>query len=160
MMAILIILGLLLGITGLIGCVLAPIPGPFFSFAALCLVYLSKSQDFLSTPFMFVMGALMLLVTLLDYILPVAAARRYGASRGGLWGSVIGMMLGMFLFPPLGVFIGALLGAVIGELISGKMIRHAMGSGWGIFVGNMLSTGLKLAYSTFILFLCIKALFI
>ncbi|MDD2388153.1 MAG: DUF456 domain-containing protein [Desulfobacterales bacterium] len=159
-MYVFIIFALLLSVIGLLGCIFPVIPGPLLSFSALCMVYVSNSQELLSIPFISVMGGLMLLVSLLDFVIPVAAAKRYGASRPGLWGSVIGMLLGMFMFPPLGVFIGALAGAVAGELINGKMIKQALGAGWGIFIGNMVSIGLKLAYCTLVLFLCIRALFV
>jgi len=154
-----ILLGLVLGITGVIGCIVPVIPGPFFSFSALLVVSFAESRETYQITFLVIMGALMLLVTILDFVIPAAAARRYGASRPGIWGSLIGMVLGMVLFPPLGVFIGALAGAVTGELLNGGIGRQALGAGWGIFIGNMASIAVKLAYCTFILFLCLKALF-
>lgn len=53
-------------------------------------------------------------------VLPLLTARRWGAGKVGICGSVIGMLAGMFLLPPFGAIIGTFLGAVVGELRFGK----------------------------------------
>ena len=63
---------------------------------------------------------LTIVITILDYVLPVWGAKRYKASNHGIWGSIIGMFIGMIFFPPWGMILGLLFGAVIGELIDGK----------------------------------------
>ena len=100
----------------------------------------------------------LLLSLLLDYLVSLAGARKYGASRAGLWGSVIGMLIGMIFFPPLGIFLGALVGAVVTEVLVGKKTGEAMRVGWGIFVGNMVGIVVKFAYCLMVLFFFIKEL--
>jgi uncharacterized protein YqgC (DUF456 family) len=57
-----------------------------------------------------------------------------------------------------GMILGAILGALAGELIAVKRGKEALRAGWGVLVGNVLVTGLKLAYSGIVLFLSIRAI--
>lgn len=142
-----VILGLLVALAGIVGCFFPVIPGPPLSFLALLILCMAKGWDTFSVTFLVVMTLLMILVTVLDYIVPMVGANKMGASKLGMWGSVIGMLLGLVFFPPWGVFIGAFAGALVGELAMNKEFRDALRAGWGIFLGNMVALGFKLAYT-------------
>jgi len=148
--------GLILALAGIIGCILPIIPGPIFSFLALILLSWAKNWHVFSLTFLIVMGAITALLTILDYIAPALGAKKYGASKPGLWGSAIGMIIGIFFIPPWGIIVGAFAGALIGELLSGKSGKKALRAGWGILIGNVLAIGLKLAFTTIALFYYIK----
>ncbi len=158
-MIVLIIIGLLVSLTGLVGCILPVVPGPPLSFLALILISIAKHWQAFSPQFLYLMAALTILVTVLDYIVPAAGAKKYGASKLGIWGSIIGMFVGLLFFPPWGMLFGAFLGALFGELFVGKEGKKALRAGWGVFVGNMIGVGLKLAVSFVMLFYYIKAMF-
>lgn len=102
------------------------------------------------------MAVLTIAVFVLDYIIPAGGARKYGASKSGVWGSIIGMPLGFLFLPPWGILIGGIVGALAGELIAGKERVMALRAAWGVFVGYMASTGLKLVFSGILLFFYIK----
>jgi len=155
-MIVLIILGLVFALIGLIGCILPVIPGPPLSFFALIILSYAKNWEPFSTTFLIIMAGLTILVTVLDYVVPAIGAKRYGASKLGVWGSIIGMLIGIFVFPPWGMLIGAIAGALAGELAGGKKGGKALRAGWGVFVGNIMSIGIKLAFSGAILFFYIK----
>jgi len=155
-MIVLIILGLLFAFIGLIGCVLPIIPGPPLSFFALIILSYAKNWEPFSATFLIIMAGLTVLATVVDYVVPAIGARRYGASTLGVWGSIIGMLIGFFVFPPWGMLIGAIIGALAGELAGGKKGKKALRAGWGVFVGNIMGIGLKLAFSGAILFFYIK----
>lgn len=155
----LIILGLLLSIIGLAGCILPVIPGPPLSLAALLILSIAKDWQVFSPTFLWVMAFITILVTILDYVVPAVGAKKYGASRLGVWGSIIGMFVGLLFFPPWGMLFGAFFGAVLGEFIVGKEGGEALKAGWGVFVGNMLGVGLKMAASAVMLFYYIKEMF-
>jgi uncharacterized protein YqgC (DUF456 family) len=156
-MIILIILGLLLALVGLLGCILPLIPGPLLSFLALIMLSCAKTWQPFSLTFLIIMAGVMIGLSILDYVVPAAGAKRYGASKMGVWGSIIGMLGGLFLFPPWGMFVGAIAGALVGELVAGREGKEVVRAGWGVLVGNMVVTGLKLAFSGSMLFLYLRA---
>jgi len=123
-MIVLIIVGFVCIIIGLIGCVVPGIAGPPFSFLALILLSIAKRWEPFSANFLIGMAALTVAVTALDYIVPAAGAKKFGASRYGFWGAVIGMLLGLIYAPPLGMIIGAFVGAILGETIVATSSCH------------------------------------
>ena len=155
----LIILGLILALAGFIGCILPILPGPPFGFIALLILSLAKDWEPFSVTFLLIMGGLTVLVTVLDYLIPAAGAKKYGASKWGVWGSLIGLVVGFFVFPPLGMFAGGFAGAVAGELLAGREGGKALRAGWGVFVGNLVGMGLKLALNGVMLFFYMKEMF-
>jgi uncharacterized protein YqgC (DUF456 family) len=158
-MIFLVVSGLIVAIIGFLGCFVPILPGPPLSFIALIILSLAKAWKPFSLTFILVMGGLTVLVTLLDYVVPAMGARRYGASKLGMWGSLLGLVIGLFAFPPFGMFIGGMAGAVAGELLAGRKGEDALRAGWGVFVGNMLTIGFKLSLSAAILFFYVKAMF-
>ncbi len=155
----LIILGVICLFIGIIGCVIPGIAGPPFSFLALILLSIAKGWDPFSAQFIIVMAIVTIVVTALDYIVPAAGAKKFGASKAGFWGAVIGLFGGLIVFPPFGMIIGAFLGAIIGELTIGKEGSQALKAGWGVFMGVMFGMLLKLIASGIMTFYFIKALF-
>ena len=155
----LIILGVLLALAGFIGCILPIIPGPPLSYLALIALSLARDWEPFSAVFLIVMAVLMIIVTILDYVFPIIGASRSGASKSSVSLSIVGMVLGIFLFPPWGMAIGAFLGGIIGELVQGRRGKDAFKVGLGIFVGNMLGIGIKLAFSLAVIFFYVKGLF-
>jgi uncharacterized protein YqgC (DUF456 family) len=104
------------------------------------------------------MGVLAALTMVLDYILPLAGARKFGSSKRGFWGAFFGMMIGLIFFPPFGLFIGAFIGAVAAELTAGKNQSEAFRAGWGVFMGTMAALAAKFFVSGLMTFYYIKAL--
>lgn len=154
-----IVLGFLVSLVGLAGCVLPVLPGPLLSFGALILLSLVKHWEPFGWLLLAVFGGLTALVTLLDCLAPLVGARKYGASKAGLWGSAIGLIGGLIVFPPWGMLFGAFLGALTGEVLARHSRGKAFRAAWGAFVGTMVGVGLKLALSGMMLFLYVKEMF-
>ncbi|MGD9346865.1 MAG: DUF456 domain-containing protein, partial [Candidatus Aminicenantes bacterium] len=95
---VLIVLGVICLIIGIIGCVIPGIAGPPFSFFALILLSIAKGWEPFSAQFLVAMALITVIVTALDYIVPAAGAKKFGASRAGFWGAVIGLFGGLILF--------------------------------------------------------------
>ena len=146
----LIILSIILALAGLAGCILPAIPGPPLSFIAMLLVQWALHP--FSTVTLFVFGAITVAVTALDYLIPVMGAKIFGATKYGVWGSIIGMLAGTFL-TPVGMIAGLLLGAILGDMYGGKNIFDAMRSGMGTFLGTIAGMVLKLVVSGIITFM-------
>jgi uncharacterized protein len=155
----LITLGFILAVAGFLGCLIPVLPGPPLTFAALILLSFAKRWEPLSLTFLLIMGGLVVLAALLDYVIPALGARRYGASRLGVWGSAIGLIVGLLVFPPFGMFLGGMAGAVLGELLSGRKSGEAFRAGWGVFLGSMVSIGFRMSLSAVMLFFYVKEMF-
>ena len=159
MTIVLIIVGLILALAALAGCVFPVIPGPALSYVALLIVAWAKDWTPFSTTFLIIMFVLVVVVSVLDYVVGILGAKKFGASKYGVIGSIVGTLAGIFFFPPFGMLAGAIVGALAGELLAGKKGSAALKAGWGVIVGNLIGAGLKLAYCAVGLLFCIKALF-
>ncbi|HPK86865.1 MAG TPA: DUF456 domain-containing protein, partial [Atribacterota bacterium] len=84
----LILIGILLNIVGIIGIVIPAMPGIVLNYIALILLYISKGKNVVSLETIIIFGLLTLMVAMLDYILPLLGAKKFGASRMGIAGAV------------------------------------------------------------------------
>lgn len=138
----LIILGVILMVAGLAGCILPFLPGPPLCYVALLLQQLKDEAPFTSE-FLWIWAGIMIFVTLLEYVIPIYGTKRYGGTKYGVWGCTIGLIFG-FWMGPLGIIIGPFLGAFIGELIANNNSERAMRAALGAFAGFLAGTLLKL----------------
>jgi uncharacterized protein YqgC (DUF456 family) len=141
------IIGAILILLGLLGSVLPVLPGPPLSFIGLFLFALVRNFSPPLTPtLIIIMLIISIVVTIADYFIPLIGAKKYGTSKWGIYGSVAGMIIGAF-FSPFGVLLGAFIGAVLVEWIVSRKEKQALRAGWGIFIGSLLGTILKLGVS-------------
>jgi len=143
---VMVVMGGVLVFLGILGCFIPVLPGPPLGFGGLLLLHFSSLAQF-SVTFLVIMGTIAILASILDYVVPILGAKRFGGSRLGVVGAVVGLLLGIIFFPPLGMIIGPFLGAIIGELINGDDLNKAFKSGFGSFLGFVFGTGIKLAVS-------------
>lgn len=155
---VLVILGILLILVGIAGCILPIIPGPPVGYGGLLLLEITKYADF-STRLLIILAVVAVVVTLLDYVVPIWGTKRYGGTKAGIWGATIGMVVGLFFFPPFGIIIGPLVGAIIAEMAKGADRNQSIRAGLGSLVGFLLGTGLKLIASFLFAFYFFRALF-
>jgi len=154
------IIGSVFILLGFAGSVLPVLPGPTLSFVGLLLLAIvQRFSPPLTLTLILVMALITVIVTGLDYAIPSLGARRYGASRWGIWGSVAGMLIGIFFFPPFGMLIGAFIGAIAGEMLGGKRGRAVLRAGQGILMGILFGAVLKLAVCGVMTYYFIRALF-
>ncbi len=139
-------LGILLLLLGILGAILPVLPGPPLNYAALLLLHFTERYQF-SLRFLLVWAVVTIVVSLLDYVIPVWGTKKFGGSKRGIWGSVIGLVAGIIFFPPWGILIGPIVGAVVGEFTAGKGHQAALRSGLGSFIGFVAGTLLKLIVS-------------
>ena len=85
-------LALVCGALGLLGAVLPALPGPPLSFLGLLALLLCDTAE-LSTTFLVVSGIIMLVITVVDYFLPVWFTQLSGGSKESVRGSLVGMVL-------------------------------------------------------------------
>jgi uncharacterized protein YqgC (DUF456 family) len=155
------VLGAALVLVGFMGSILPIIPGPPISWAGLLLLKWTDFVDDHGAAYenaLWILLFFVILVTILDYVVPIMGTKKYGGSKRGVWGATIGVVVGLF-FGPLGIIIGPFLGAYIGEISTGKKDKDALRAAWGSFLGFLLGVGLKLMVCGTILFFFIRYLF-
>jgi uncharacterized protein len=136
------VIAILCMIGGLIGCLLPFLPGPPLSFVALLIMQLRSDPPF-TAKFLWIWAGITVVVSILDYVIPLYGTRRFGGTSYGIWGCTIGLIVGLF-FPPLGLIIGPFAGAFVGELVGNSNTDQALKAAWGSFVGFLFGTLLKL----------------
>lgn len=152
----LLILGIIAMILGIIGCLVPVLPGPPLSFVGLLLLHFSKFGQ-LTTTTLIIFGSIAVVVSILDYIVPVWGTKKFGGSKYGTRGATIGLIIGLFL-GPVGIFLGPLIGAFVGEMLFKDDINYAMKAGFGSLLGFLTGIGLKLATSLVMTFYFVKTL--
>ena len=141
MLTVWIVLGAVLLLLGLVGCVIPVIPGPVLAYCGvLALVPTEKCPSMVE---LVALGALVVVVSVADYVVPAIGARKFDCSRWGAAGCFVGTLVGIF-FLPFGIVVGPFLGAFSGELIAGKSIRAAVRGGFGALLGFLSGVFLKL----------------
>jgi len=155
------VLGAALVLVGFAGSILPIIPGPPISWVGLLLLKWTDFPNDHGTAYentLWILLFFVVLVTILDYVVPIMGTKKYGGSKRGVWGATIGVVVGLF-FGPLGIIIGPFLGAYIGEITTGKKEKEALRAAWGSFMGFLLGVGLKLMVCGTILFFYVRYLF-
>lgn len=141
---------LLLVILGFVGMVVPALPGPLLVLGGLTLAAWADDFGRVGWVTLLILSGLALLAMVLDMIAGALGAKRYGASRAAITGSLIGAVVGIF-FGPLGLLLGPFAGAVAGELLSGRGASQAGLSGWGATLGMLLGTVAKIALGAMML---------
>jgi uncharacterized protein YqgC (DUF456 family) len=110
--------------------------------------------DFAAYTFTFVITLflIVLLVEFLEYLLIVLTAKKYGASKWGITGSIVGgiggAISGAFVTPVLGAIIGSIVGVFLGatllEFFKSYNLRVAVFSGIGAFLGKIGGLSIKM----------------
>ena len=138
----LIILAGIFIVISIIGSIVPGVPGPPIGMIGVILLHITDKVD-ISLTTLIVCAVLTILVSILDYYLPIYSTKKFGGSKYAVRGSIIGMVVG-FLFTPIGVILGTFLGAVIGELLNGSDMVNSLKIGSVTFLGTILGLGIKL----------------
>ncbi len=81
-----------------------------------------------------ILGALMALSLVMDYLASMAGAKRLGATWRGVLGAIVGGLVGIFFSLP-GILLGPFLGALLFEMIGGREWKEAARAGLGAVMG-------------------------
>ncbi len=129
---------------GLIGTVLPIVPGTTIIFAtALIHRLVVGAEKSLGWPGIAVLALLLLASYALESAAGFVGARRFGATKWGIFGAMVGAIVGIFL-GFIGLLIAPVVGAIAGELIGGKRMVAAGRAGWGTLLGNLAGMIAKL----------------
>ena len=113
-------MAVLAGIIGIAGSILPGLPGTPFSWTGMLMLYIwgngtDAAGDPMSLRTLIVWGVVVLVVSVIDYIVPMYLTRATGGSKYAERGAMIGLIAGIIL-TPVGMIAGSFLGAFIAEL--------------------------------------------
>lgn len=142
-------LAALLVLIGFAGIILPLLPGIPLLFAGLLLAAWVDGFAHVGAPALIALGVLTALSILVDIWATAHGAKRVGASRLAIAGTLIGTLLGLFFALP-GLLFGPFIGAIAGELLHQRNLHpdtlsHATRIGIGTWIGLLLGTAFKLA---------------
>ena len=137
------ILSWLILAVAMVGCLLPIIPGPPIAYGAVLLMDWAGGWTYGPKAHALILLAIVA-VTILDFVVPTAGAKRYGASKTGIRMSIVGMLIGLIWFPPFGLLLGAGIGAFTGEIMNGTREKEALMAAWGVLIGTIAGIVLKL----------------
>lgn len=153
----------------LIGLVLIPIglPGSWLILAAAFLFGLSTGFEDITGNVVLLLLGLAVLGEAVEFLLGIFVAKRYGASKYGLWGAffggIAGGIAGTGILPIVGSILGAMFGAFIGALIMeglGELRSdQRLRAGFGALIGRVIATTMKLGIGLIMVFLIVLRLY-
>ena len=152
MSTLIIVLAVLAGIIGIIGSIVPGLPGPPVSWVGLLLLFIwgsgtDASGNPMTLTFLLIWLAIMLIVTVVDYVVPAYFTKLTGGTKAAGRGAIAGLIVGL-LVPPVGIIVGTLLGAFLSEMAFAKKNGwQSAKSALGALLGFLCGTGIKLVAS-------------
>jgi uncharacterized protein YqgC (DUF456 family) len=147
-------IALLIMAVGCLGSVLPALPStPLVLIAAIAhkIYFKSASAGWFVLTLMLLITALALVM---DYLATLYGAKRFGATKKGMFGAIVGGIVGLFFNLP-GIILGPFIGATLFELMGGREWKPAAKAGVGATLGLFAGAVGKLVccFSMMILFI-------
>ncbi len=149
-------MAILAGVLGIAGSILPGLPGTPISWVGMLLLYVwgsgvNAAGNPMSLQTLIIWGVVVLIVSVVDYVVPMYFTKLTGGSKYAERGALIGLVAGIIL-TPIGMIAGSFLGAFIAEVQWGKKSSsEALLAALGSFLGFILGTGIKTIASVLIL---------
>ena len=148
---ILFIIGIILCLVGIVGSFIPIVPGPISSCLGLLILNLTKAVEF-NFQFIALTFIIAIIISVLDYLVPIIGVKKLGGTRGGLIGASIGLVTALIILGPIGLLIGPFIGAIAGEMINKKSLTESLKPALGSLIGILIGSGIKFCLSLIYLF--------
>jgi len=137
-------------IIGIIMSLIPLLPGIPLIFGTMLIFAIIDDFQRVTPLFLLVMLAIMVASFFIDNLVGWIGAKKFGASKAGLWGAILGGVVGVFINPLFGILLGPFGGAVAAELlISRRRLMDALRVGIGTIVGVLGGSIFKLVLALF-----------
>lgn len=137
------IIGWILIILGIIGCIVPMLPWIQLAYLGILIFHFMAGRCF-STWFLVFWWIVVIGTIIIDQLLPPLTTKKFGGSNRWVKGSLMGTLIGLF-FGFLGVIIWPFLGARIGEYLKIKKRKKALKPALWSFLGLVMSWWIKIA---------------
>lgn len=131
-------------LVGLVGTVLPALPGTPLVFVGLLLAAWADGFTKVGWFPLVLLGLLTAGSFAIDFFAASLGAKKVGASRLAIVGSVLGGLIGFFFGLP-GLFLGPFVGAALGEYLSLRNLKRAGKVGLATWLGILFGTAAKIA---------------
>lgn len=151
-----IIIYIICGILILAGCIvtLISLPGYWLIFLGYLISGIVDGFDTFSIVIIVFVFLICLASTLIDNAGVLLGAKKFGASKWGMFGAFVGSIVGFLVGSLLGLILGPLIGAFLFEILfSHKEWKSALKAGFGTFLGLVLSIITKFVINVGLAFL-------
>jgi uncharacterized protein YqgC (DUF456 family) len=129
---------------GLAGTILPALPGNILIFAGTLVYGICTGFEEVTFWVLAALAGISIGAQVLDYAAEAYGAKRFGASKYGMWGAIIGGVIGLLILNIAGLVLGLFLGGVIPELLfGGRSVKGALSTGWGSLLGFLGGTLMK-----------------
>ena len=147
----LLIIGVILCLIGIVGSFVPIIPGPMTSWFGLLVLNFTDAVNF-NLQFLAITLIIAIVISAMDYIIPIIGVKKLGGSKGGLIGASIDLITGLIIMGPIGIFLGSFIGAITGEMINKKNFTNSLKPALGSLIGILIGSGIKFCLSLIYLF--------
>lgn len=165
---VLVILAGILIVLGIAGSILPGLPGPPLSYVGILLIHWTRFEQY-SFRWLVIWAIIIIVVSILDYVVPILGTKKFGGTRAGVRGSTIGLIIGVIILPLLGIVLGPFglfgiiggpfLGAWLGEKSAGLSSEKALRAAFGSFMGFLAGTLMKIAVCLILAFYFVRSVF-
>lgn len=129
---------------GLAGTILPTLPGNLLIFAGALVYGIFTQFEEVTLWVLAALAGISIGAQILDYVAEAYGAKRFGATKYGIWGAIIGGAVGLMTLNIAGLILGLFLGTVIPELLfGGRSLKGALSIGWGSLLGFLGGTFMK-----------------
>jgi uncharacterized protein YqgC (DUF456 family) len=144
------IIAILLMLLGVAGAFLPVVPGVPLNFVVFLAYGFFDRWESYGFWIMFLMGLLTVVSLVFEQLAGAMGAKKFGAEKAGMIGSVLGAILGLVLFNIPGLILGTFLGAAAAEMcFNKKKLKEASNAGVGALVGCLCGSMFKFVASFF-----------
>ena len=141
---------IVLWLVWLVGSVLPVLPWPLLGYLGMIILYFFSDTP--PTPEAMLRWLWwMIILTVIDYLLPLWFTKWAGFSRYASWWSVVGAIVWLFVFPPFGLLIGPFVGAYLWEYYHVQDHRNAVNAARKSLLWSLWSIVIKVCVAAMIL---------
>ncbi|MCF6148631.1 MAG: DUF456 domain-containing protein [Candidatus Kuenenia sp.] len=140
---ILFITSIIIMIVGMLGIIVPIIPSIPLIWIGAFFYAVFTGFDEITWKFLLLFALLTVFSIVIENIGNVYGAKKFGATKWGIAGSILGSVAGFFWAGAFGLILGPVIGTIIFEMIGGKNYIGALRSGLGNFVGFVGGTLMK-----------------
>lgn len=147
-------------LTGIVGAIIPSLPSAPISFLGLLIYAIYTKFETIPLYLIIILFILSIGSIIINYYLGIFSAKKFKATKYGIWGGIIGILIGILLSPfgLISILICPPIGAIVGEILSGRKVTESTHSGIGYFIGLILGLFINFSIIAAIIYIFLKAL--